>query len=202
MGPITWLVTWSKTGCCSPIRDRTFHFISLWSACVFVMECKTWKSDYLRLKFNRFSENMSDFSDVTAKEVRPVCTTELWVALKEQVTWIEKGKTRWLNISGMSKRGPYLLSPYLKSRVCGVQVHLRVKLFGKDEVGWSAGDGDEATNGGSVRDAQRQAFTDHMIPLGGVLGVPPGFDPLQIWDLNGYLKENNGRQNVAAWIVQ
>ena len=72
-------------------------------------------------------------------------------------------------------------------------VYLRVKLFSKDEVGRRAGDGDETADCGSVGDAERQAFTDHVIPLGGILGVSPGLHPLHIWDFNGDLRENEER---------
>lgn len=67
-------------------------------------------------------------------------------------------------------------------------MYLRVKLLSKDEVGWRAGDGDEAADCGSVGDAERQAFTDHVVPLGGVLGVSPGLHPLHVWDFDGNLR--------------
>lgn len=71
-----------------------------------------------------------------------------------------------------------------------VHVYLRVKLLSKDEVGWRAGDGDETADGRGVGDAERQAFTDHVVPLGGILGVPPGLHPLHIWDLDRNLRES------------
>lgn len=48
-----------------------------------------------------------------------------------------------------------------------------VELLGEDEVGGGAGDGDEAADGGCVRDAQRQALADHVVSVGGVLRIPP-----------------------------
>lgn len=48
-----------------------------------------------------------------------------------------------------------------------------VELLGEDEVGGGAGDGDEAADGGCVRDAQRQALADHVVSLGGVQRIPP-----------------------------
>ncbi len=48
-----------------------------------------------------------------------------------------------------------------------------VELLGEDEVGGGAGDGDEAADGGCVRDAQRQALADHVVSVGGVLWIPP-----------------------------
>lgn len=64
----------------------------------------------------------------------------------------------------------------------------RVKLLSEDEVGGRAGDGDEASDGGGVGDAERQALADHVIPLGGILGVSPGFHPLHIGDFDGDLR--------------
>lgn len=67
-------------------------------------------------------------------------------------------------------------------------MHLRVKLLGEDEVGGRAGDGDEPADGGGVGDAEGQAFADHVVPLGGILGVSPHLDPLHVWYFNGDLK--------------
>lgn len=69
-----------------------------------------------------------------------------------------------------------------------VCVYLLVKLLSKDEIGRCAGDGDETTNCRGVSDAERQAFADHVIPLGGILGVSPGFHPLHIWDFDRNLR--------------
>ena len=70
-----------------------------------------------------------------------------------------------------------------------IYINLLVELLSKDEVGGGASDGDEPADGGSVGDAERQAFADHVIPLGGILGVSPGFDALHIWELNRNLRE-------------
>lgn len=67
----------------------------------------------------------------------------------------------------------------------------RVKLLGEDEVGGCAGDGDEASDGGGVGDAERQAFTDHVVLLGGILRVPPGLHPLHVRNFN---RELRGRE--------
>ncbi len=72
----------------------------------------------------------------------------------------------------------------------GAHVYSRVKLLSKDKVGGRAGDGDETADCGSVGDAERQAFTDHVIPLCGILGVSPGLHPLHVWDFYGNLREN------------
>lgn len=69
-------------------------------------------------------------------------------------------------------------------------MYSRVKLLSKDEVGGCAGDGDETADCSSVGDAERQAFTDHVIPLGGILGVSPGLHPLHVWDFYRNLREN------------
>lgn len=69
-------------------------------------------------------------------------------------------------------------------------VHLRVKLLRKDQVGRRARDRDETSYRGGVGDAERQAFADHVIPLGGILGVSPGLHPLHVWDFNGHLRKN------------
>lgn len=82
--------------------------------------------------------------------------------------------------------------------MCVARVHLRVKLLGKDEVGWRAGDGDETAYCGGIGDAERQAFTDHAIPLGGILGVSPGLHPLHIWDFDRSLRESEGN-TVNEW---
>lgn len=66
-------------------------------------------------------------------------------------------------------------------------MYIRVKLFSKDEVGRCARDGDEAAYRSCVGDAERQAFTDHVIPLGGILGVSPGLHLLHVWDLDSNL---------------
>jgi len=76
--------------------------------------------------------------------------------------------------------------------VC-VCVRLRVKLLSEDEVGRRAGDGDEAADGRGIGDAERQEFTDHVIPLGGILGVPPGLHPLHIRDIDGNLRGSGER---------
>ncbi len=72
--------------------------------------------------------------------------------------------------------------------------YVLVELLGEDEVGGGAGDGDEATDGGCVRDAQRQALADQVVSVGGILRIPPdlGF----LWrrrDADWSLFGNNGR---------
>lgn len=69
-----------------------------------------------------------------------------------------------------------------------VHMYLRVKLLSKDEVGWCASDGYKSTDGRSISDAERQTFADHVIPLGGILGVSPSLDPLHVRYFNGDLK--------------
>lgn len=82
-----------------------------------------------------------------------------------------------------------------------MHMYLRVKLLGKDEVGWRAGDGDESTDGRGVGDAECQAFADHVVPLGGILGVSSGPHPLPVWDFNGSLeeRERESGKNVVKW---
>lgn len=75
-------------------------------------------------------------------------------------------------------------------------MYIRVKLLGEDEVGGRSGDGDEASDGCSIRDAECQTFADHVILLGGILGVSPGLHPLHVWDLDGNLRKN-GRNAVT-----
>lgn len=75
-------------------------------------------------------------------------------------------------------------------------VHPRVELLGEDEVGGRAGDGDEAPYGGGVGDAERQAFADHVVPLGGILGVSAHLHPLHIGDFNGDLEESKQTTQV------
>lgn len=75
-------------------------------------------------------------------------------------------------------------------------VHLRVKLLGKDQVGRRARDCDETSYRGSVGDAERQAFADHVIPFGGILGVSPGLHPLHVWDFNGDLGQNTNEDKM------
>lgn len=77
-------------------------------------------------------------------------------------------------------------------------MYLHVKLLSEDEVGRGAGDGDEPADGGGVGDAERQAFADHVIPLGGILGVSPGFHRLLFWDFDGDLgqKERRGKMSI------
>lgn len=79
-----------------------------------------------------------------------------------------------------------------------VHMYLRVKLLSKDEVGWRAGDGDESSDGCSVGDAEWQAFTDHVISLGGILGVSPSLHSLHIGDFNGNLRESE-KNVVYEW---
>lgn len=74
----------------------------------------------------------------------------------------------------------------LRLEVCP---YVRVELLSKDEVGGRAGDGDESSDGCSVGDAQSQALTDHVVLLGGILGVSPGLHPLHIWDFDFNLIE-------------
>lgn len=66
---------------------------------------------------------------------------------------------------------------------------LLVKLLRKDEVGGGAGDGDEATDGSRVRDAQRQTLADHVVPLGWIHRVPPDF---------GFLWHRNVDRNLPG----
>lgn len=75
-------------------------------------------------------------------------------------------------------------------------MHPRVELLGEDEVGGRARDGDEAPDGGGVGDAERQAFADHVVPLGGVLGVSAHLHPLHVGDFNGHLEESEGARQV------
>lgn len=60
-------------------------------------------------------------------------------------------------------------------RFLNAPLNILVELLGKDEVGGGAGDGDEAADGGRVRDAQRQALADHVVSLGGVQRIPTDF---------------------------
>ena len=71
-----------------------------------------------------------------------------------------------------------------------MHMYLRVKLLSKDEVGRRASDSDESSDGCSICNAERQAFTDHVIPLCGILGVSPGFHPLHVWDFDCSLGES------------
>lgn len=75
-------------------------------------------------------------------------------------------------------------------------VHLRVKLLRKDQIGRGARDCDETSYRGGVGDAERQAFADHVIPLGGILGVSPGLHPLHVWDFNGDLRKNRNEDKM------
>lgn len=75
-------------------------------------------------------------------------------------------------------------------------LHPRVELLGEDEVGGRARDGDEASYGGGVGDAERQTFADHVVPLGGILGVSAHLYPLHVRDFNGNLEESEG----TAWV--
>lgn len=68
------------------------------------------------------------------------------------------------------------------------RVDLRGELLCKDEVGRRAGDGDDATDGGGIGDAERQAFADHVILPGGILGVAPLF--LLLRDVDRGLRES------------
>lgn len=68
---------------------------------------------------------------------------------------------------------------------------LLVELFCEDEVGGGAGDGDEAADGGCVRDAQRQTLADHVVPLGRIHGVPTDFGFLRHGNVNGNLPHTN-----------
>lgn len=72
----------------------------------------------------------------------------------------------------------------------------RVKLLGEDEVGGRARDGDEASYSGGIGDAERQTFADHVVPLGGILGVTAHLHPLHVGDFDGDLEENEGRTRV------
>lgn len=75
-------------------------------------------------------------------------------------------------------------------------MHPRVELLGEDEVGGRARDGDEAAYGGGVGDAERQTFADHVVPLGGILGVSAHLHPLHVGDFNGDLVESEGTTAV------
>lgn len=80
-------------------------------------------------------------------------------------------------------------------------VYIRVELLGEDEVGGGAGDGDESADGRGVGDAERQAFTDHVIPLGGILGVSPGAHPLHVRDLDGKLTMRRRKRSNISHLV-
>lgn len=75
-------------------------------------------------------------------------------------------------------------------------LHPRVELLGEDEVGGRARDGDEASYGGSIGDAERQTFADHVVPLGGILGVSAHLYPLHVGDFNGDLGESERTRQV------
>ena len=84
--------------------------------------------------------------------------------------------------------------------VCGAG-GVRVELLGEDEVGGGPGDGDEASDGGGVGDAEGEALADHVVPLGGVGGVLPPLLPLGLWDGDLCLGQRDNHAVRLLWWV-